>query len=108
MAQVLEEPKQVQMTPRQHAAHILRTTKIEKCQGNLSKDGKMCATGVLIHEIYGWNGDLNIIGIRMVDRLVLDGYIPSYNEIICRNDKCEGGEMSFTEIADWLESTDKT
>ena len=97
------------MTPRQHAAQILRNTKIEKCTGYLGDEsGRMCATGVLIHELYGWDGIDRIAAHKMIDRLVCEGYISSYYGVIRRNDKCVGGEMSFTEIADWLESTDRT
>jgi hypothetical protein len=35
----------------------LRTTKVRQCKGKYYDDGKFCAVGAAMHEIYSWNGE---------------------------------------------------
>jgi hypothetical protein len=44
--------------------HILMKTKVEKCKAVLADgEGRFCAVGAMLHELYNWNPDHQVIGL---------------------------------------------
>ena len=77
---------------------ILRTTKVRQCKGKYYDDGKFCAVGAVMHEIYGWDWDWEVhIPNRELVSIFHGGILKT---ILDLNDH---DAKSFCEIADALE-----